>query len=487
MKRCLLSLSVLCTILIIGSCSIFKPEIRQSPEGEIPEAFSLYATDTDGPSKWWKALNSSELNALITQALSKNLSIRQAWARINQANSIAVQKGANLYPDLYGTMAGSITRQKITTEAGTGTPPVLTDTETYVTSENYSLGLSSSYELDLWGKIRSGRQAALLDATATREDLNTVAISIAAQVAETWVNIIAQRIQLRLLDKQLETNLKYLKLIELRFRKGMVSALDVYQQKQVVEQVKAQIPLVEAAEQKLLHILSTLIGKPPLYPITITQETLPLPENTPDIGLPADLLANRPDIRAAGMRLEAADWQVSVARASRLPSISITATASYGSDELSTVFDNWLANLAGNLLVPVFTGRQLSAEVDRTRAVVDERLMSYRDTVLNAIKEVEDALVSEQKQRAHIAALELQLDAAQKAFDEAVARYLKGLNEYLPVLNQIIAINNLERDIIQRKAELIAYRINLHRALGGTWTDELKTTSSQKSNTDKTL
>lgn len=483
MKKCLLSLSVVCVILFLGSCSPFTPELRQSPGGELPDAFSLYSTTPDTPSRWWEALNSSELNALITEALSENLSIKQAWARLNQANSIAVQKGADLYPDLYGTMAGSITRQKITTEAGTGTPPTLSDTENYVTSEDYSLGLSSSYELDLWGQIRSGRQAALLDATATREDLNTAAISIASQVAETWVNIIAQRIQLRLLDKQLETNQKYLNLIELRFRKGVVSALDVYQQKQVVEQVKAQIPLVEAAEQKLLHILSTLIGKPPLYPINITQETLPLPENTPDIGLPADLLASRPDVRAAGMRLEAADWQVSAARAGRLPSISITASASYGSDELSKIFDNWLANLAGNLLVPIFTGKRLSAEVDRTRAVVDERLLAYRDTVLNAIKEVEDALVSEQKQREHIEALELQLDAAQKAFNEAGARYLKGLNEYLPVLNQIISMNNLERDIIQRKAELIAYRINLHRALGGTWTDKLY----QNADTDKTL
>jgi NodT family efflux transporter outer membrane factor (OMF) lipoprotein len=280
--------------------------------------------------------------------------------------------------------------------------------------------------------------------------------------------------QKSLLEKQLETNKKYQELIELRFSKGIVSALDVYQQRQVVEQVKAQIPLIEAAEQKLLHALAALLGKPPLYPVNITQNRLPMPDKAPDVGIPADLLANRPDVRAAGLRLEVADWQVSVARASRLPAVSIYASASYGSGEIDMVFENWVANLAGNLVAPIFTGKYLSAEVDRTRAVVDERLSSYRNTVLNAIKEVEDALISEEKQREHIKALELQLDAAQKALNEAGARYLKGLNEYLPVLSQIVSVNNLERDMIQKRTALITYRINLYRALGGTWTEELR-------------
>lgn len=474
MKKYLIIIIMLSFILLTGACNPFKPKPRITPEGEIPGKFSLYSNAPEQLSRWWEELNSSELNTLVDEALSDNLTIKQAWARISQANSIAIQRGADLYPDLYGTIGASVRRQKITTEAGTGTPPSPTDTTTYLNTESYSLGLSSSYELDLWGRIRSGREAALLDAVATREDLNTVAITTTAQITETWVNIISQRMQKSLLEKQLETNKKYQELIELRFRKGIVSALDVYQQRQIVEQVKAQIPLIEAQEQRLLHALAALLGKPPLYPINITQDKLPMPDKAPDVGIPADLLANRPDVRAAGLRLEVADWRVSIARASRLPAISISASASYGSEEIDMVFENWVANLAGNLVAPIFTGKYLSAEVDRTRAVVDERLSSYRNTVLNAVKEVEDALISEEKQREHIEALELQLDAAQKALNEAGARYLKGLNEYLPVLSQIVSVNNLERDMIQKKAALITYRINLHRALGGTWTEELR-------------
>ena len=312
-----------------------------------------------------------------------------------------------------------------------------------------------------------------LEASATREDLNAAAITVAAEVTERWINIISQRMQKRLLDKQLETNQTYLELVELRYRKAMVSALDVYQQRQIVESVKAQIPLVESQEQLLLHELAILLGKPPRTSIQISRKDLSVPEEVPATGLPADLLANRPDVRAAGLRLQAADWQVAAAHADRLPAISLTAQATYGPAELDLLFDNWVLNLASNLTAPIFDGKRRAAEVDRTRAVVDENLAAYRETVFTAIKEVEDALISESKQREHIKALELQIDAARKALEEARERYLKGIENYLPVLTQLITVQNLDRDLIEQKAELLVDRLNLYRALGGTWTKDL--------------
>ena len=174
------------------------------------------------------------------------------------------------------------------------------------------------------------------------------------------------------------------------------------------------------------------------------------------------------------MRLQAADWQVSAARAKRLPAISLTARATYGSGDLSLLFDNWLLSLAGNLTAPLFDAGRRAAEVDRTRAVVDERLWAYRQVVLTALKEVEDALVSEEKQRQHIKALRQQIDAAKKALNEAGERYLKGLNDYLPVLTQLLSVQNLERDLIRREAELLVARVGLYRALGGSWMTELQ-------------
>jgi NodT family efflux transporter outer membrane factor (OMF) lipoprotein len=276
-----------------------------------------------------------------------------------------------------------------------------------------------------------------------------------------------------LLQEQLEVDRTFLELVELRFEKGMVSALDVYQQRQVVAEVEAEIPLEEATEQLLRHELALLLGKPPGTPIEIEETKLPSPPALPALGLPADLLANRPDVRAAGLRLRAADWQVAEARANRLPSLRLTAGASYGAEELDLLFDNWLLNLAANLTAPLLDGGRRAAAVERQEAVAAENLARYRETVITALKEVEDALVRETKQRQHLAGLQRQIDVAGKALEEAVERYRKGLNDYLPVLTQLASTQRLARSLITQQATLMRYRIALHRALGGRWTDGL--------------
>jgi NodT family efflux transporter outer membrane factor (OMF) lipoprotein len=321
----------------------------------------------------------------------------------------------------------------------------------------------------LWGRIRSQREAALINVDATRADLQTASITVAAEVAERWVGIVSQRLQKQLLEKQLENNLTFLDLIELRFRKGMVSALDVYQQKQVVEGVRARIPLVEAETQLLMHELAVLLGRPPRADLRLIQTDMPVVGSLPPLGLPADLLANRPDVRAAGMRLKAAEWQVAAARANRLPALRLTAGAQYGRSDLDLLFDTWLLSLAANLTAPIFDGGRRAAEVDLTRAQADERLWSYRQTVLTGVKEVEDALENETRQREHISGLESVMAAARRGLEEAAQRYRRGLSDYLPVLTQLIAVQDLERDLIRQQEALVRYRIALHRALGGGW------------------
>lgn len=470
---------LLLLLLVVGTlaaCSPFKPQKRTSPAGELPETFSLYGPGPERLDRWWNAFEDPELSQLVEEALSGSFSLKEAWARLNQANASAVRAGSPLYPDLNLNAYGFRARQRSEGDSrslnGTpfsGNPGPLTNT-----IEDYFIDLASSYELDLWGRIRSERDAERLAATATREDLNTTAMTVAAEVTQRWASIISQRMQRRLLEEQLQANTIYLELVELRFRKAMVSALDVYQQRQVVERVEAEIPLVEAQEQLLLHELALLLGKPPRTELQISRPSLPVPAEIPATGLPADLLANRPDVRAAGLRLESADWQVAAARANRLPAIRLTARASYGAGDLDLFFDNWLLSLAGNLVAPLFDGKRRSAEVERTKAVVDERLWAYRRTVLTAIKEVEDALVREEKRRQHIGVLKQQIDTARRALNEAGERYRKGLNDYLPVLTQLLAVQGLEQDLIRRQAELVIDRVSLFRALGGTWMNELE-------------
>ena len=459
--RCLYPLILSACIMLLTACSPFQPAARPDAPGELPDGYSLYSGEAKSPSPWWDAMGSSELNRLIDSAMADNFSLSEAWYRLQQARAAAVQAGASLYPEL-DAFGSAETARRDSAGGSSGSAG----------SQNYELGLTASYEVDLWGRVRSQREAALLDVNATEADLHAAAVSLAAEVALRWVQILSQRLQKQLLEEQLASNSTFLELIELRFRKAMVSALDVYQQKQVVENVRAKIPLVEAQIQLLMHELAVLLGRPPRSGLELNQNQMPSIGQLPPLGLPADLLAARPDVQAAGMRLRAADWQLAEARANRLPALRLGAGARYGPEKLDLLFDTWLLSLAANLTAPIFDGGRRAAEVDRLRATVGENLWTYRRVVLTAVKEVEDALARETRQREHIEALKAVMTAARNGLREAIDRYRNGLSDYLPVLTQLLTVQDLEQNMIAQQEQLILYRIGLYRALGGQWPKE---------------
>lgn len=460
-------------LLFSTACNLFKPDSKARPEEILPKTFSLYSGETDCSHRWWEDFNDEELNRLVETALSDNFSLKLAWARLNQARALSVQTGSARYPDLSATAGAATGRQKISADSADTTR-----------IEEFTLGLISTYELDLWGRVRSLHKSAALNVTASREDLNTAATTIAAEVSNRWLGIIAQRMQKRLLVHQLQVNETLLDLVELRFRSAMVSALDVYQQRQVVEQVNAEIPLVERQEQLLHHELNALLGRPPKTPLSISRQVLPKPLPSPVIGIPADLLSTRPDIRAAGSRLQASEYDIAAARANRMPAINLSAQARYGGGDLDVLFDTWLMSLAANLTAPILDGGRRAAAVDRAEAVAEENLSIYSNAVLTAIKEVEDALISETKQRAHVQGLQKALASARLALEEAENRYRKGITDYLPVLTQLTTLQGLERDLITKQVALLNARIQLYRALGGTWTQDLQPPPEDDSKTE---
>jgi len=445
--------------VLVAGCQPFRPQPRSMDQG-VPDQYALYSGEVDVDSRWWESFGNPELNRLVESALTQNFDIRKAWARLQQAQAVAVQAGAGRFPDLTGDADYLKGRQR----SASGVQSRL---------ESAGAGLVSRYEIDLWGRVQAQHRSAQLATGASRQDVNAAAVTLAAEVALRWVGILSQRMQLALLQEQLQTNRILLELVELRFRNALASVLDVYQQKQVVETVLAEIPLVEQEEQLLLHQLALLTGNPPRVELGITGRRLPELAALPATGVPADMLAVRPDVVAAGLRLRSADWQIAEARANRLPAVSLTGRARYGDGELEALFDNWILSLAANLTVPLTDGGQRRAEVDRTRAVADERLASYRDAVFTAVKEVEDALVQEAKQQEHIVRLQRAADTARNALQEAGMRYRKGLNDYLPVLTQLLAVQNLERDLIRKQASLLTVRVGLMRALGGNWPNAL--------------
>ncbi len=458
------------TAFVLSACSPFKPDPRDAMTLGVPMQFELYSSEPRDLGKWWEGFNSPELNRLVEEALVANFDVRIAWAKLRQLRATAVKSRADLYPQLDGT--GSYTNSR---SGNDGTEGSKGSTE----SNTHKLGLSASYEIDLWGKIEAETASGELDYLASREDVNTAAMTVASEVVTRWVNIQLQRKKKAIYKKQLETNETYLELIELRFRNSLATALDVYQQRETVARTKALIPPVESQERILLHELALLLGRP-AGTVSVKTVDYPVLPAMPGLGIPLDLMANRPDVRAAGLKLQSADWAVTAARADRLPSVSLSAEAAFTSAQLANIFTGWMTSLAASVAGPIFDGYYREAEVERTRAVVDERLLDYKETVYTAFKEVQDALVQEQWQHEYIAARKNQLEAARINLEEAGSRYLQGLEDYLPVLSALVSVQDLEINIAQDEANLRNYRVSLYKALGGTWTKSLEDAAELK-------
>ena len=502
----------------LPSCARFTPPERDHADVPVPEAFTLYGPAERAPDAWWESFNSSELNRLVDEALAGNLTMAQAVARIRQAGAVARQTSALRQPELNYSANTAISRRH--TELGGGESgldaatrrlnalnallgaaggggatsgvtkgPLLSavdsvrqgrnavesllapspPTAVTVDTDSYGLGLTAGYEVDVWGRLKAGDAAALASLEATREDAHAVMHTIAGQVALTWHGLLESAQVLEVIHGQLETNKTNLGLIELRYRSGLATILDVYQQRQAVAETESVIPVQEARYELLKHTLAVLLGRSPRDELGLTETTFTDPGALPDFGIPADLLARRPDVRAAGLRLRSSDWQVAAARADRLPRLRLTANLNTDVESLGQVFDNWFAQLAASVTGPIFDSGRRKAEVERTRAVVDERLAAYRLTVLDAVAEVEDALVLLDRQQAFRQALEVQLEAARNSHREALGRYRKGLTDYLPVLTALRNLQSLERDVVEAEHDVLVYRVQLHLALGGDW------------------
>jgi len=300
-----------------------------------------------------------------------------------------------------------------------------------------------------------------------------MAMSVAAEVAEAWFDLIAQREQRTLLAAQLETAETFVELVTLRFREGLGSASEVYQQRQQVANLRARMALVDALERVALHRLAVLLAVSPGSLELAGAITLPLVPELPGTGVPGDLLLRRPDLRAYQRRVEAADWRVAAAVADRLPSLTLTGSTGVQSSTIGDLLQAPIWSVAANLLGVLFDGGRRKAEVERSRAVVDELLAGYGDAVLVAIAEVESALWQERQQLLSIEQLAESVELGRNALRDARARYREGLTDFLPVLTSLVAVHNAEQSLLDARRQALSYRLQLVRALGGTWTREL--------------
>lgn len=403
------------------------------------------------PERWWTSFEDPELNMLVDSALTSNFELESVWYQLEAARAIVKRESSYLLPDIEATVQSAINRPQ----------------PDFVGGENIRFGLNAAYEVDLWGRIRSSVEAERYRAKASYADYQSAAITLSAEIVRTWYQLMAAQNQLQLVEEQVNTNEKIVKLIKARFGSGLIRGVDILRQQQLLEATREQKIIAESQFEVLKHQLAVLLGKQPQVSLDITPAPLPEPPPLPQTGIPMDLIRRRPDVQRAHNLLMAADQDLASAISSQYPRLSFTASVSMRANNADDLFQNWARSLAGNLVAPLFYGGRLSAEADRSEAVKNQRLYEYGQTVLVAFREVEDALVQEIKQNERIEVLKEQQNLAQKTYEQLQMEYFNGFSDYLDVLTALDQEQQLRRELIAAKSTLLEYRIALYRALAG--------------------
>ncbi len=450
-------LVILAGMVFFSGCKTFEPEPITSLPLTIPESFSIDTGGHEAIESWWKSFGSDELNILIKDAVDQNFDLKILKTKINQATAKVAKEEASFFPDLGFSIGGQKTGVQIKKPDGSST---------YESSHSWDESLGASYTVDIWGEAKADKQAQVLNLEAAEQDLRESVLKLTADITEIWIDIVAAVNKKTILDDQIRINKVLLKLLTLRFANGKADALDVSQQREVLAEALSQIPLLEKQKRLFLNNLAFLSGKTAIDTIRVDTKVLPEPLPLPLVGIPSNLLENRPDIQAAKRRLSSSQWEVSAARADLLPSFNLSAQALFSSGKLDLLFNNWVGILAASMTGPIFDGGFRKAEVERVKAVAEEQLNFYARTVANAIREVEDSLISIQKQETYIQLLEQELDVVNLTLRDARLQYQNGQSSYLSYLIAWTIIERLERQLVGERAIYIKERIGLYRALG---------------------
>jgi NodT family efflux transporter outer membrane factor (OMF) lipoprotein len=470
------------SVLAVG-CN-YKKETDTPPPVEVPDTYSEGAEVPPRPEpkaepvrdvRWWRHMGDPTLTALIEEALRRNQSVRAGWARVRQARYIANQVRAARMPQI-----------GLVGEAGMGRDisPVGTSRAQSATGS-----LPVSYEVDLFARWAREHQGAKLDAEAARLDQEALAIAISAEVAEAWFDSVNARIEVAVVTEQLDTDLRFLELVELRYREGLNSAVDVHQQRQRVASQRALLAMADAQTELTDQRLSVLLGEAPGRQFPLDDKVLPDIGPTPTIQVPATLLEARPDIQAMQKRVEAEDRRLAAAIGARLPQIVLTFDPQYkwlrselrltpslappGSPSGSPTRAHGITwNAGARFSVPLFDGLRGWSAIKTQRAVTDQLLEQYAETILTALLEVESSLVLERQERLRIQYLEDEFRLANITLEATRDRYRAGLSDFLPVLTALATRQISELQLVSSRRQLVSYRVQLYRALGGAWPEE---------------
>lgn len=456
---------VLATLL--GGCAV-GPDY-QRPTTALPASYTAAASSDDSAaidSRWWQLFQDPTLTALVEQALKNNADVRIAVARLAQAEALAREYGATLLPQIDGQLGSSRARvsPKTATPMPAGSPQL---------RDNRQGGLTTSYELDVWGRARRGNEAAQASALASRYGRDAIALSVAGLVSNTYLSLRAYEAQLAVTEESLNSQQESLRLTQLRVEAGLSSPVAKLQAEGALAALTAQQAGLRQKRANTQHLLALLVGDPALQLPSGDVRQLPLPP-VPPAGLPSSLVEGRPDVRQAEENLVAANAGIGLAKAGYFPKFTLTAALGSESKTLSDLFTagagTWSAGLG--LLVPLLDFGRTAARVDQASAQEQQALVSYQNTLQTAFKEVNDALVGLRENATAEAAQRQRADSGSEALRLAQLRYEAGHAGYLELLDSQRSSNDAQLQWIAARQARLTAAVDLFKALGGGWRAE---------------
>lgn len=448
--------------LLLQGCAHRAPVASESPGAALPVAWNAplpagvaVLPQADDLARWWERFGDPQLSALVAQALQAHPSALSAQAALRQARAQARVQAAGMLPDV--SLSGSAQRSRSGGQTG----------------NSFQVGLDAGWEPDLFGRLDAGVQASEADARAAQASLEQVHVSLSAEVALQYISLRSLQQRLAIAQRNLETQQQTLQITDWRVQAGLATSLVAEQARAAAEQTAAQVPQLQANLAQARHALAVLTGQAPaaLDAALAAPQAVPQPSQALALDIPADTLRQRPDVRVAQERVQAALARVSQADAARYPSLRLSGSLGLRALTLGALGDSasLVHSLLGSVAVPLFDGGATQAQVQVQQAALEQARQAYQLAVLTALKEVEDALVALQGEAARLAHLQQATQAAGNAALLAQQRYASGLIDFASVLETQRTQLATQDALATSQANLGSNHVRLFKALGGGW------------------
>ena len=461
-----LALCLLWTILTLAGCAAVGPDYVP-PASKIPEQWHTVADPAVVTGKaviqdWWTVFDDPILTRLVGEAAAGSLDLKTAVARVKEARArIGVAAGV-FYPQL--DAVGEFARQRGSenTIVGIGEE-----------ANQVAMGLDSSWEIDVFGRIRRSVEAATANYQASREDRRDVQVSLFAEVARTYLTVRTLQARLAATEGNIKSQRQVLSLTQTRFKYGLAADLDVAQAEDVLANSEAQVPPLRSALTQAINTIAVLLGRPPgaVHDKLTPVEPIPIPPAELTVGLPVDLLRQRPDIRRAEREVAAQTARIGVATADLYPTFSLLGTIGVEATNVGDLFTSGshFYTVGPTVRWNIFAGGSIRSQIQVEDARTEQALLQYEQTVLNALNEAENAMTAYLEERNRIDALERSVAAARRTLKLAIQLYKDGLRDFQNVLDAERNVFNVENQLAEANGNIAINLVQIYRALGGGW------------------